>query len=105
MKLIDLNPAWIDYGNRKGLGVAFDCMVGEHQFQDRMERCTIRNWVLFTNPIDGGPPWPGNSRTLIVAIYPDGTDGPVAGCGEYRWQRTGDTFETLSMTPSVDAHA
>lgn len=101
MKLTSLNPEWIDHGERKGLGVAFNCMVGTHFGKP----CTIRYWILFANPLDGGAPWPGNSRTLIVEKYPDGTDGEVAGCGECRWNRSGDNFENLSMTPSVDAHA
>src|SRR5579883_2870751 len=103
-RLIDLNPAWIDHGDRKGLGVAFDCMVGTHRFQGKDVPCTIRNWVLFANPLDGGPPWPGHSRTLIVAVFPNGAYTEIAGCGTCRWTRTGDTFEALSMTPSVDAH-
>jgi hypothetical protein len=105
MKLTTLNPSWIDHGDRKGIGIAFDCMVGSHQFQGKSVPCTIRNWILFANPLDGGPAWPGDSRSLIVAIFPDGTDGQVAGCGTCRWNRSGDTFESLSMTPSVNANA
>ena len=41
--------------------------------------------VWFANPIDGGPPAP-----------PDIMPKP-------RWQRTGDTFETISLSPSIDA--
>ena len=99
VSLASLNPQWIDYQDRSGLGIAFDCMVGSHHG----EKCTIRNWILFANPLDGGPPWPGDSRSLIIAVYPHGTDGQVAGCGDRRWNRSGDTFETLSMTPSVNA--
>lgn len=41
--------------------------------------------VWFANPLDGGPPaGPG------IPPLP-------------RWRRTGDTFETLSLAPSVDA--
>ena len=104
VKLTDLHPAWIDHGDRNGLGVAFDCLIGHHSFQGRDVPCVIRNWILFANPLDGGTPWPGHSRVLIVACFPDGCDTEVAGCGESRWQRTGTTFETLSMTPSVNAY-
>lgn len=101
-KLVDLHPQWIDLPElkRHGLGVAFDCMVGLHHGKP----CTIRNWILFANPLDGGPPWPGESRGLIVLLNPEGTDGEISGCGTSRWQRTGETFDTLSMTPSVNAH-
>lgn len=101
-KLTDLNPAWIDHGDRKGLGLAFDCMVGAHFGRP----CTVRNWILFANPLDGGPAWPGHSRTLILAKLPNEDDRyEIAGCAESRWKRTGDTFETLSMAPSVNAHS
>ena len=105
VRLVDLKPAWIDHGDRRGLGVAFDCMVGHHRFQGAEVPCTIRNWILFANPLDGGPAWPGNSRTLIVACFPGGWDTEIAGCGTCRWTRKGDAFDTLSMTPSVDAGA
>lgn len=41
--------------------------------------------VWFANPVDGGPP-----------ASADALPAP-------RWQRTGDTIETLTLTPSVDA--
>lgn len=104
VRLTDLHPAWIDHGERKGLGVAFDCMVGHHRFEEKDVPCVIRNWILFANPLDGGEAWSGHSRTLIVALNPDGCDTEIAGCGTSRWTRTGDTFENLSMTPSVNAH-
>jgi hypothetical protein len=105
--LIDLNPAWIDHGARRGLGIAFDCMVGDHHGK----KCPIRNWILFANPLDGGPPFEGNSRMLMMqkgqADSLGLVDGKeifdISGCGESRWTRTGDTFETLSMSPSVNA--
>lgn len=37
--------------------------------------------IAFENPLDGGPPAPGRLH----------------------WKRTGDTFETLTLAPSVDA--
>lgn len=41
--------------------------------------------VWFMNPLDGGLPAAPDCEPLS------------------RWQRTGDTFDTLSLTPSVDA--
>ena len=100
-KLSDLNSAWIDHDDRRGLGVEFDCMVGSHFGK----RCECRIWILFANPIDGGATWPGESRSLIVAKLGREARELIVGCGPYRWTRTGDTFDTLTMTPSVDAHA
>lgn len=48
--------------------------------------CQQRLAIWFANPVDGGSAAPLN---------PDGV-------GNYRWQRVGDTFETLSLHPSVD---
>lgn len=80
MKLTDLDPMWIDATsaapNRRGLGVLFQKppgQPGDHYIA-----------VLFANPLDGGPPAPE--------------------CEDYpkpRWTRTGDTFETLSISPSI----
>jgi hypothetical protein len=43
--------------------------------------CGIRGYVAFANPLDGGP--------------------PHISLGEPTWQRTGDTFETLTLSPSI----
>ncbi|MGE0362783.1 MAG: DUF6527 family protein [Vicinamibacterales bacterium] len=62
---------------REGVGVIFRCPCGngadEHE-------C----YVPFRNPLDGGPP-----------ADPGGWNGSGG------WQRTGDTFETLTLTPSI----
>lgn len=83
MKLTDLDPRWCSSGGegvtrngqpvpeRDGIGVSFDCPCG----------CDQRCVVLFENPTDGGPRLEGYTKTL--------------------WQRTGDTFETLTLTPSI----
>ena len=42
--------------------------------------CGERHWVPFDNPIDGG-----------ACVYHQGG-----------WHRTGDTLETLTLTPSID---
>lgn len=91
-KLIDLNPAWeVEYPNRPGIGVVFDCpgpccdgkpSPGKHDPEEGKPK-KERLHVPFANPTDGQPASPG--RTL--------------------WQRTGDTFDSLTLTPSVDASA
>lgn len=84
MKLVDLNPQWLGAGGegvtradgspapeRHGVGVAFDCPCGNH---DEYHRC----YVPFANPLDGGEQLEARG-----------------------WQRTGETFETLTLTPSI----
>lgn len=57
------------------MGITFDC-----------PHCrNTRLYVFFDRPIDGGAP----------ADYPEAK----------LWQRTGETFETLTLHPSIDASA
>lgn len=85
MRLIDLRPKFLGHGGegvtntatgapvprREGVGLQFDCPCG----------CGIPCFVHFSNPLDGGAP-------LVHEPFPS-------------WQRTGDTFETLTLTPSI----
>lgn len=82
MHLTDLDPGWFSTGDgRNGMGVTFDCphcaATGAYQ----------KLGIWFANPIDGGP------------AAPPGVEPKP------RWQRTGETFETLTITPSIDASA
>ena len=76
-RLVDAEPAWVGErgagGLREGVGVSFDCPIHED--------CHLG--APFKNPLDGqGPPgW----KAL------DGT----------QWTRSGDTFETLTLSPSI----
>lgn len=91
MKLVDLNPEFLNAGGpgiyrrneagelvpaepRHGVGVMFDCPCGN---KDDDHRC----YVPFENPLDGVP-------------YPHED-------GHARWLRGGDTFETLTLRPSI----
>lgn len=80
MRLVDLEPRWLGgtYSgpSRFGCGITFECPV--HR--------THRLGVKFANPLDGGDPLPDE-------------------VGAHRWQRTGETFETLTLSPSIDASA
>ena len=78
-RLVDLDPSWITEQGRPRMGVIFlcPCCVGT----DR-ERYLF---TLFKNPVDGGPPAP-----------PEGSP---------RWTRTVDSFETLTLSPSIDVSA
>lgn len=90
MRLADLNAKWWGArdagagplvnadGQRHGLGVVFDCPGACCAGKDR-----VRIAVAFLNPLDGGP-MPKDQRR--------------------GWERTGDTIDTLSLTPSINAH-
>lgn len=97
--LVDLQPRWMGAGGegvtqdgqpvpeRHGVGITFLCPC---------EDCTskrtgnydddwhLRVYVGFRNPLDGGPaydPRPGQ-----------------------QWERGGETFETLTLQPSIQRH-
>lgn len=85
MKLTELNPWWVGAGGsgvsdahgnpvpeRQGVGISCDCPCG---------KCGRRLYVPFHNPLDGG------------SSYDTRPDGG--------WERAGDTFETLTLTPSI----
>lgn len=90
MKLTDLNPRFIGAGGdgvfvrsaegiltpapeRHGVGVTFNCPCGQHE-DAKGGRC----FIPFANPLDGGPQY-----------------------GPQGWTREGDTFETLTLRPSI----
>lgn len=87
MKLTDLDPRWVGAGGegvfkadgtpapeRRGVGVSFECPCGVRDDGHG------RVYVHIDPPLDGGSP----------------LDTP-----NHVWQRTGDTFETLTLTPSI----
>lgn len=86
MRLSELNPRWaLDADIVVGDRVVHDeNRVGMAVSFDCPHCCSTRLCVFFRNPIDGKPP-----------------------SDDYQnlWQRTGETFETLSLTPSIDASA
>lgn len=99
MRLIDLAPKWVvdpdilvgtkvvHDPDRKGMGVTFACphCVALHPGEPLERGGPIQFLgVFFANPVDGKP-------------HTD--DVPV----QRLWMRTGTTFETLSLHPSVDA--
>lgn len=80
MKLIDLNPRWIGFPGPVYDGVSFDCP------HCRTQRLAIK----FSPPIDPNGLWTKITQPTYV--------------GENVWKRAGgDTFETLTISPSVDA--
>ena len=84
MKLVDLHPAWfVEKNGRQGQGISFLC-------PDCKE---IYLGVAFKNPIDGGAPMTPrqhkNKKGELVWTY--------------FWERQGNTFENLTLSPSIDA--
>ena len=85
IKLTDLNPRFVGAGGdgvtnaetgepvpeRHGVGITFDCPCG---------KCGERPCIIFSNPLDGGEDY---------------------GNGNPTWERTGKTFETISLKPSL----
>lgn len=65
---------------RHGVGISFRCPCGTHPRDDDFE--TDRCVILFNNPLDGQGKFDAT---------PDG----------HYWQREGDTFDTLRLTPSI----
>lgn len=114
MKLTELEPKWFAEPGRHGQGVVFLCPHCRGGYL-----C-----VPFANPLDGGAPFDiGTEQArpihrLWELLYGDldapaerGTvrPGAVLPVGSwvvppgFLWTRTGDTFETLTLSPSVDA--
>lgn len=76
MKLIELNPRWTcDAPGRHGQGISFECPVHRNH----------RLAVAFANPIDGGERMKSS------------------GSSSYFWERAGQTWDTLTLGPSIDA--
>lgn len=70
--LVDLDPQWVFHGARGVVGLSYDCPCGGS--------CGERAFVAFENPPDGGPREPG---------FPS------------YWRRTGLSFETMTLEPSI----
>lgn len=82
MKLVDLDPHWLGHG---GQGVTETATGKPVPLRERIGirmncpcGCGTPLCVTFTNPVDG--------------------QGPIGGT---TWERQGETFETLTLRPSV----
>jgi hypothetical protein len=76
MRLVDLDPHWIGTHDESGLR---DTHLGV-SFRCPQPDCEQRLYVPFANPPSGAAPM----------------------LAEHLWHREGETFETLTLTPSVD---
>jgi len=89
VRLTDLNPHWVVPSQSSGvplyIGITFrcpHCPPGE-----RGEVCYLG--VFFTNPVD-----PEGWLPRIT---------PLGKLADNVWSRTGESFENLTLTPSIDA--
>lgn len=92
MRLLDLSPRWFDVpgtGTDKD-GVTFLC-----------PHCReVRLAVQFANPVDAEPKPLMSNKDQRRHVHDLGTFDVPPGT---LWGRTGETFETLTLNPSVDA--
>lgn len=97
MRLADLNPRWFAEEWRHGQGVEFDCpcCVGKPK--------GYRLAVAFSPTLDGGPAIDVKNHLILFRTL-QVTKKCVVPPGVV-WGRTGDSFETLSIFPSVDCSA
>lgn len=82
MRITELNAEWVGAGG-KGISDAEGNQVPERHgvgvlLDCPCGACGIHLFVPFSNPLDGGPQH-----------------------GAQGWQRTGETFDTLTLTPSI----
>jgi hypothetical protein len=76
MKLTELDPHWTcDALGRHGQGLSFKCPIHRDH----------RLAVAFANPVDGAERM------------------KASGSSQYYWQRAGETWETLTLGPSINA--
>ena len=74
VRVVDLNPTWTaDNEEHRGQGIAFDCPLCRKG----------RYSVAFKNPLDGL--------------------GPTLEFRRHLWERSGTTFDDLSLSPSLNA--
>lgn len=75
-KLVDCNPHWVIWSGKEGSSpdaVYFDCPEGHD----------------------------GCKRVIPFTPALDGSTVPVQQRNGVQWQRSGDTFETLTLSPSI----
>jgi hypothetical protein len=98
MRLIDLNPRWFGLPPALKQGLTFDCPCCCNT--DR----AVRLAVPFVNPIDGSAPISLEPKILWPLLCPPPTaEGQVTVPPGFHWTRTGETFDVLTLSPSVDA--
>lgn len=99
MKLTELNPRWFDVpgiGTNKD-GVTFVCPCAKCQANPESAK---RLGIQFANPVGGEVKLLMTQKEKNVHLFALGTFDIAMN---YLWQRTGETFDDLTLSPSVDA--
>ena len=89
MRLVDLAPRWVGLGvSKDAIGITFKC-----------PHClTQRIGVMFSVPVRRGD--------LPTDVHwADHPDIAFLTPGQKAWTREGDTFDTLTLSPSIDTSA
>jgi hypothetical protein len=97
MRLAELAPHWFDVpgvGTNKD-GLTFLCPCPKCQAGK-----PVRLGVQFANPVQGGAAAPMSHKDMRRHVHELQTFDVPPGT---LWQRTGDTFENMTLDPSVDA--
>jgi hypothetical protein len=100
MRLRDLQPRWFDV---PGIGTDKDGIT----FLCPCPRCRaagqpVRLGVQFANPVQGGVGVEMTARDRLRHVHDLRTFDVPPGT---LWHRTGETFDDMTLTPSVDAEA
>ncbi len=108
MRLTELGPRWFDVpgiGTDKD-GVTFLCPCARCLSAPRDEHMArggpYRLAAQFANPVGADPKPLMSQKEKMYHVHDLRTFDVPPG---YLWKRTGETFETLTLSPSVDASA
>lgn len=101
MRLIDLQPRFFDVPGVGGAkdGATFLCPCGPCAADPGKQ---VRLAVQFANPIGSEPRPAMTQKEKIYHVHALGSFDVPPG---FLWQRTGEEFESMSFSPSVDASA
>lgn len=99
MRLTDLNPKWVAEEGRSGQALLFQCPHCKKAYL----------FVAVANPLDGGSPMQLHKYDILYPILEKAFGGsdkiPTVIPPGVHWTRIGESFENVSITPSVDASA
>ncbi len=122
MKLADLNPrgvldADIVIGGRSvhdtdrhGMGISFECphcvSAAEEPSSNfsSTEIAIIQGMGRFRVD-ENGLGWVRRIPTRLAVFFANPTDGKPPSDDHLLWNRTGDSYETMTLSPSIDASA
>lgn len=95
MKLVELSPQWILREGQR-VGILFRCPHCLYK--------APRQWLMIFNVPQASISGPDGQYSLVTGMIPDDELAQaVPSRRNFAWQFTGDTFDALSIVPSVDA--